>query len=105
MTATAIDFSLLEQVRPGHELRLRFRSDRLGDLGYLQTMLIRGDLEASPGQQAVMEAVWRSGDWSRDENRTVVVTTTAEFDPEFFEGRMSRALESLEFDHVVTKST
>ena len=104
-TTTSVDFTTLDDARPGDQILVRFRKEALPDLGYLETMARDGYIEMKPSVHALQRAVRSSGSWGRDENRDFTVTVTEKFSREFFEERMRRAIESLELDHLVANST
>src|SRR5690348_5913745 len=96
MPDTAIDFSQLESVEPGDKLVVVFQARATDDLVYVSAMCSAGVLELPPGDRALVDAIRMTADWEHDENRNMTFTAGPNWSREFFEGRMRRALESLE---------
>ena len=80
MTASTggVDFGVLDDVEEGDKLKLHFLPDALGDIAYL------------------LETILRSGDWGGSYNRWVEFSPTANFDRDWFEGRMKGRIDQLQ---------
>jgi hypothetical protein len=92
---TAVDFSVLDDVKPGDTLIVRFKKNATDDLIYIQAMRGAKVIDLDPGELMVNEAIRLTGDWDHDSNRTQELTVGSYWDRVFFEGRMRRALESI----------
>ena len=55
-----------------------------------------GIISLKTGDRMTMMAVMGSGNWEHDENRTLEVTLTDDFDADWFISRMRRALDRIE---------
>ncbi len=98
MQGTAVDFSTLGSVKEGDELVVRFKRTAREDLIYVEAMERSGviiakteDLMRIDGIRVVDEY-----DWPTDDDRTFTFTVGPDWSQSFFEGRMRRAIESLE---------
>ena len=78
------------------KVRCTFKQDAYSDISYLLGMDRSGIIALKTGDRMVMMAVMGSGNWEHDENRTLEVTLTDDFDSDWFVGRMRRALEQIE---------
>lgn len=64
-----------------------FGNDTRVALVYLLGMIDAGFFTLNAGDQLVLMAVLESGYWDRNQNRTVVVQVTDQFDPDWFSQR------------------
>ena len=78
------------------KVRVTFKQDAYGDISYLLGMDRSRIITMKAGDRMTLMAVMGSGSWERDENRTLEVTFTDEFDAEWFISRMRRALDKIE---------
>ena len=70
-----------------------------GEVAYLLGMERTGiiKLDGNNGQDRfILECVMSTGDWGHDNNRTIIVILTDQFDGDWFASRLDRALESIE---------
>jgi hypothetical protein len=78
------------------KVRVTFKPDATSDLNYLLGMDRSGIITLKGGDRLTMMAVMQSGRWEHDENRTLEVAFTDDFDADWFIGRMRRALDQIE---------
>lgn len=78
------------------KVRCTFKQDACSDTSYLLGMDRSGIISLETGDRLVMMAVMQSGNWEHDENRTLEVTLTDDFDADWFVSRMRRALDKIE---------
>ena len=78
------------------KVRITFKPDAYSDINYLLGMDRSGIITMKAGDRMTLMAVMGSGNWEHDENRTLEVTFTDEFDGEWFISRMRRALDKIE---------
>jgi len=78
------------------KVNITFKQDAQSDINYLLGMDRSKIITMKAGDRLTLMAVTQSGSWERDENRTLEVTFTEEFDSDWFIGRMRRALEKIE---------
>lgn len=95
MNSTAINWDQLDEVQPGAELILEFKPEATEDLIYVHMLHSAGVIILEPGQQMLLEAVRLSGEWEHDYNRFTTVVVGPRWNRDYFQGRMSRALKSL----------
>ena|SRR5688572_4411157 len=88
-----IDFSVLDGVKAGDVIVVRFKPEAREELAYVRAMNSAGVLVIS--DLSYLEAVRLTGDWEGDAGRTQHLPVGENWDREFFEGRMRRIIESL----------
>lgn len=91
-----IDFSVLDSVKPGDRITVRFTENASEDLIYVVAMKNAGVLTIGNNDLLFLDAVRATNDWEGDNNRTQTFTVGPRWSKDFFEGRMRRAIESLE---------
>lgn len=91
-----INFDVLKDVTTGDKLVVRFKPEGSEDLIYVAAMVRAGVLTVSVPDQLFLEGVSMSNDWEDDNNRTQTLAVGPRWNRSFFEGRMGRALESLQ---------
>lgn len=82
----------LREVGPNQDVTIRFRREA-EDVNYLLGMQEGGIIQIDRRDLMAIVAVAASRNWGRDANRTVRLRTTAQFDPNWFFGRLNRRLE------------
>lgn len=96
MPTQTVDFDRLITVNPGDTLVLRFSEGAADDFIYVQALERAGVIKIDPKDAMIVAAIADSGSFEHEQNRNLTVTVGDAWDRNFFEGRMRRALESLE---------
>lgn len=91
-----INASVLRNVRPGNQLKVRFRPDAIADTIFMADMHFRRELCLNNQALQFLEALNATRDWLGDANRTLVFTVGPEWDALEFMGQLGHTLEALE---------
>lgn len=88
--------ALQEAMKGSRKMRITFKPEATGYVGYLLVMDRVGIISLSNEDRMVMQGVAESSNWHYDRSRTVTVTIGNRFDENMFVGRMRYALEKIE---------
>jgi hypothetical protein len=90
---------IMEAIRNALEgsrkVKITFKQEATFDLNYLLEMGRVGIISVE-GDKLLLMSIAHCGHWESNSNRTVVITLTEKFDPNWFINRMHKCLESIE---------
>jgi hypothetical protein len=86
---------LTAAMKGSKKVRFTFRPEGIDEIPYLLGMASNGIIQLKPGDALTLECVQASGEWERPANRTLEIQLTETFDRGWFEGRMTRACQSI----------
>ncbi|HVV15245.1 MAG TPA: hypothetical protein VHD55_02525 [Candidatus Paceibacterota bacterium] len=88
---------LVQDVKPGMQLRMRFKQNGFAGLTYLSGMEMGGVIEISNDKRILMQVANQTRDWGNsDQNRTLTVRVAHSFKPTWFSQRLYREIETIE---------
>lgn len=96
MSHTALDYSVLDGLKPGDLIKVRFKTDRLELLAWVQKMHQFGVLSVDKRDRHFLDAVQISGGWNGEHNRTQTFAAGSNWNAGYFRHRLGPAIEWLE---------
>lgn len=87
--------AVIWQVKPGDKLAVRFKPEGVHEMIYLEGMAHHGAVEVRLQDTALLMGIRLSSSWDLDENRNWRLTAGSKWDPDWFVGRLLRAIESI----------
>jgi hypothetical protein len=85
---------IIKAVKPGDTFKIQFKESEIRDVAYLAGMHNSGFLTVK--EVGVMDAVTQSRVWGAAINRIFEIKANANWNPEWFSGRLQRRIEAIE---------